>query len=88
MMVDDWKKLTSFPDLASAHAAASKLDLRIPSEILGPLDEPVSADYIGVCNLWVPVEAVNEANFLLAEPVASERELTSLALDSPPPDDA
>jgi hypothetical protein len=88
MKDDDWVTLTSFPDLESAEAAASKLDGIIPSEILGPLDDPVSADHLGQCFLWVPATLVEEANFALAEPAASDEELTKLALESPPPDDA
>lgn len=88
MTDDDWVKLMSFPDLASAEAAASKLDGSVPSEILGPLDEPVTADYIGQCFLWVPSTLVEDANFALADPATSDEELTKLALESPPLDDA
>jgi hypothetical protein len=88
-MTDDaWVKLTSFPDLACANAAASKLDGQIPSEIRGALDEPVSADHMGQCFLWVPASSVEDANFALADPMASDDELAKLALESPPPDDA
>ncbi len=88
MTNDDWVKLMSFPDLASAEAAASKLDGSDACEILDPLDEPVTADHLGQCFLWVPSTFVDDANFALATPAASDEELTKLALESPPPDDA
>jgi hypothetical protein len=47
----DWIKLMAFPSLDEAESEAEKLDGTIPSESLGPLDEPVTADHAGVCYL-------------------------------------
>lgn len=88
MTDSDWIKLSVFPSLDEAELAAEKLDGSVPCEIRGPLDEPVTADYVGACYLWVPSALVEQSNFILAEPTTSDEDLAKMALDSPPPDDA
>jgi len=85
---DGWVSVGAYPDVESAQVVSGRLSAEgvenrlIAREPGGPL--------FGVLGEWsvlVPPESVEAAERILAEPPASEAELTALALKDPPPDD-
>jgi hypothetical protein len=83
-----WIELASFANLTDAEEAVKKLVCAgIPTQTLGPDQQPLTTAYVGECYVWIPEELSDEATEVLNPPSVSEEELTKLALQSPPPDD-
>jgi hypothetical protein len=86
MATDDWTVVGEYPNISSAEVASGLLSsLGVRSEILPVADSLTSS---GECYVSVPPEMADEAKRILAGTSVSESELTDLALQEPPPDDA
>jgi hypothetical protein len=84
-----WMNIATFPNFKEAQAAQiSLIAAGVPAEVLGVDGMPLSDEDLSERYIWIPGELIDEANFVLATSTISEEELTKLALQSPPPDDA
>jgi hypothetical protein len=88
MEKDDWLTVGTYPDYISAEVGSGLLSASgIPNRIWPDLQRVgVTAD--DEYYVWVSPEMADEAKRILAATPVSESELTELALQSPPPDDA
>jgi hypothetical protein len=86
MATDDWIMIAQYPNVSSAEVASGLLtSMGVQNEILPGTDALTSS---GECYISVPPEGADEAKRILSESSVTESELTDLALQEPPPDDA
>jgi hypothetical protein len=86
MATDDWVMIAQYPNVSSAEVASGLLtSMDVQNEILPVADSLTSG---GECYISVPPEVADDAKRILSESAVSESELTDLALQEPPPDDA
>lgn len=85
---DGWVSVGAYPDVESAQVVSGRLSVEgVENRLLAR--EP-GGPLFGVLGEWsvlVPPESVDAAERVLAEPVPTDAELTTLALQDPPPDD-
>jgi hypothetical protein len=85
----DWTNIAKFSSFKEAQAAQiSLLAAGVPAEVLGADGKALPDEDLSERYIWIPAELTDEATFVLAKPTISDEELTKLALQSPPPDDA
>jgi hypothetical protein len=84
-----WINIAKFPNSDEAESELKSLVAAgIPALITGlEYAAPPAADF-SERYIWIPEELIEQAKFVLARPSISEEELTKLALQSPPPEDA
>ena len=90
MKSHDWLSVGEFTNLIDADLTSKRLsDAGIPNRVVVP-QNLVGGAWGGTvqCYVWVPPEAVDQAKSALATSAIPDDELTKLALDTPPPDDA
>jgi hypothetical protein len=86
---NDWPSVGEYDDPASAAVMSQLLsNMKVPHRVVPRIDVNYATPPIGPFYIWVAPEDVEEAKRILAEGQVSEEELTSQALQEPPPDDA
>jgi hypothetical protein len=88
MEKDDWLSVGTYPDYISAQVGSGLLSAAGIANRIWPDLRRVGVTADEECYVWVSPEMADEAKRILTATPVSEDELTQLALQSPPPDDA
>jgi hypothetical protein len=89
MSKGDWLDVGGEFDQASATVMSRLLSfMKMPHRVVPRIDINYASPSIGPFAIWVAPENLEEAKRILAEGQISDEELTSQALQAPPPRDA